>query len=216
MRICFYGGPGCGKSTIASKLFADLKSRNYSVELVHEYIKKWAYLKRIPKSFDQVYIFGQQLYAEDLIYQSGVKHLVTDSPLCLQPFYSKVYNFPAWNELLMIAKRYETVHPSINIFLDREGLKYEQNGRYEGSDLALQRDRDMRQFLQEQCVPFVTFKTTDYESILDYVDIYMADPDIKAENVVRKELKRQPKQRKPRRFEDKVQDYTCYDEVSTS
>lgn len=170
MRINLFGGPGCGKSTLASKLFADLKAKQHSIELVHEYIKKWAYAKRVPKSFDQVYIFGQQLHAEDLIFQSGVRHLITDSPICMQPYYSKAYNFSMWGELMMIAKRYEAVHPSLNIFLDRTGVIYHQQGRYEDYDKALERDREMRAFLEEQAIPFVTMKTTDYESILEYVE----------------------------------------------
>lgn len=170
MRINFYGGPGCGKSTTASRLFADLRASNvHSVELVHEYIKKWAYAKRVPKSFDQVYIFGQQLHAEDLIFQSGVHHLVTDSPLCMQPYYSKAYNVPVWNELLMIAKRFETVRPSLNIWLDRTGIPYQQNGRYESEEKAQERDREMQGFLQEHCIPFKIFKTADYDEIFKYV-----------------------------------------------
>lgn len=206
MRINFYGGPGCGKSTIAAKIFSELKIRDYSIELVHEYIKKWAYAKRVPKSFDQVYIFGQQMHAEDLVYQSGVQHLVTDSPLYMQPFYSKIYNFSAWGELMMIAKQYEKVHPSLNIFLDR-AVAYQQNGRYETPEMALDRDAKMREFLEQQCIPFVVFKPTEYTDILNYVELHLASPDTKAEDEVKKELKRKPRRR---RREPEVVDYTEY------
>ena len=37
--INLFGGPGCGKSTIAAELFAILKKQGYEVELVTEYAK---------------------------------------------------------------------------------------------------------------------------------------------------------------------------------
>jgi hypothetical protein len=206
MRINFFGGPGCGKSTIAAKIFSELKIRNYSIEIVHEYIKKWAYMKRVPQSFDQVYIFGQQLHAEDLVCQSGVQHLVTDSPLYMQPFYARTYNVPIWNELMMIAKQYERIHPSLNIFLNR-AVTYQQNGRYETPEVALDRDAKMREFLEQQCIPFVVFKPTDYTDILNYVDLYLSSPDTKAEDLVKKELKKKPKRK---RRDPEVVDYTEY------
>jgi len=41
MRICLFGSPSSGKSTLASKIFSRLKVDNYNVELVLEYIKEW-------------------------------------------------------------------------------------------------------------------------------------------------------------------------------
>lgn len=60
-RINLFGGAGCGKSCLASKLFADLKAKNYKIELVQEWIKPWAYDGRFPKSWDQFYVFAQGL-----------------------------------------------------------------------------------------------------------------------------------------------------------
>lgn len=207
MRICLYGGPGCGKSSTAAKLYADLKSGDHSVELVSEYIKTWAYQKRVPQSFDQVYIFGKQLHAEDLVFQSGVTHLVTDSPLLLQSFYAKTYDFPAWSELMLIAKRYESACPSLNIFLDRTGVGYRHEGRYESEGLAHERDASLKEFLKEQGVPFVAFKTLDYGSIFSYVELHATRRDEAAEEVVRSELK---KKRRKRFAEPVVEDYTEY------
>ena len=39
MRINFLGGPSSGKSTTAAWLFAQLKDRQASIELVTEYVK---------------------------------------------------------------------------------------------------------------------------------------------------------------------------------
>ena len=37
--VSFYGGPGIGKSTMSSRVFSELKSMNYEVELATEYAK---------------------------------------------------------------------------------------------------------------------------------------------------------------------------------
>jgi len=170
MRINLWAGAGAGKSTLASWLFSQLKMKDYSVELVHEYIKQWAYMKRVPKSFDQVYIFGKQLHAEDMVFQSGVEHLVTDSPLWMQIVYARKYNLPVWRELLEICRIFEERHPSVNILLDRSGITYQQNGRYETYDQAKEVDRLMHEFMAVHTSNFHIVKARDYEYILALVE----------------------------------------------
>jgi thymidylate kinase len=173
MRINLWGAPGSGKSTQASRLFADLKAKGYNIELIGEYIKKWAYQKRIPQSFDQVYIFGQQVHAEDLIFQSGVEHLITDSPLLMQSFYSSVYQLPFSSQLLQLANLYEKVHSSLNIFLDSTGMPYQQKGRYETEEQSKERFHQMKEFLKINEIAYVTFSTLDYFSILNYIESFL-------------------------------------------
>lgn len=170
MRINLWAGAGAGKSTLASWLFSQLKMKDYSVELVHEYIKSWAYQKRVPKSFDQVYIFGKQLHAEDMIFQSGVEHLVTDSPLWMQIVYAKRYKLPVWDDLLEICYAWEEEHPSINILLDRSGIQYQTAGRYETLEQARQVDNEMRQFMEDHIPNFHIVKAREYEYILALVE----------------------------------------------
>jgi hypothetical protein len=56
-RISLFGSAGSGKSTMAARLYADLKMQGQDIELIQEYIKPRAYEKRFPTSFDQVHIF---------------------------------------------------------------------------------------------------------------------------------------------------------------
>ena len=170
MRINLWGGAGCGKSTSAARIFGELRQKGYDIELCQEYIKQWAYQKRIPKSFDQLYIFGKQVYTEDLMWQAGVKHLITDSPLLMQGFYATIYNTPVKDELVSLAKKYELIHPSINIFLDRKDIPYQQNGRYETIDEAIERDHKMIEFLKLHKISYHIFMTKDYHSIMSYIE----------------------------------------------
>lgn len=170
LRINLWGAPGSGKSSTAARLFSDLKIAGYSIEIVNEYIKKWAYQKKVPKSFDQVYIFGQQIHAEDLIQQSGVGALITDSPLMLQIFYSQIYQLSYWEPLMEIAKQYEQQHSSINIFLDNSGIPYQQHGRYENEVESLERKQQMENFLEKYGIAYSRHHVSEYNGIIDYIE----------------------------------------------
>lgn len=169
MRVSLFAGPGAGKSAVAAKIYGDLKIRGQSVELITEYIKKWAYLGRVPKSFDQCYVFGKQLQSEDVLFQSGVKNIITDSPVLMQCAYAKKYEFPAWESLLNISKEFDKKYPCCNIFLDRTGIPYESAGRYESYNEAVEMDEKIKQVLEENNQKYETIKTLDYSGILEYV-----------------------------------------------
>jgi len=173
MRICLYAGACAGKSTVAKGLAYELGRKGYRIELVGEYIKKWAYEKKVPKSFDQLYIFGKQVNAEDYLLQSGgVDHIVTDSPILMQAFYARKFEFPCWKQLLEIAQVFDATHPALNIFLDREGIPYVQDGRYEDEATARENDANMRLFLDEH-VDYVVMKSKDVPGIVEAVEFLL-------------------------------------------
>jgi hypothetical protein len=142
MRINLYGGPGSGKSTTAAWLFSELKLHGFSVELVNEFCKSWAYQGRKIKRFDQIYLFGKQHQAEYKCLTNGVKHIVTDSPLILPCIYGEKYCGKEISvPLEMLVKEYDKEFPCYNIFLDRGEKKYIQEGRYESLEQAQEIDR---------------------------------------------------------------------------
>ncbi len=167
-RINLNSGPGCGKSVVASYLFYELKVRGYKVELVQEYIKKWAYQKRSPKSFEQLYIFGHQLHAEDILIHNGVDVIITDSPLIMQCCYAQINNFPCWKELLSICQAYEAQYKSVDIFLERGDLEYKIEGRYESYEEALLRDQQILNFV-ESYTTIEKFPSKDLNGILNFI-----------------------------------------------
>ena len=165
MRINLFSGPGAGKSTLAARLYGDLKIAGFNIELVHEYIKTWAYLGRVPKSFDQCYIFGKQLHAEDRVIQSGVDHIITDSPVMMQIAYCQRYEKHYWPELLGIAQKFEELKPSLNIFLDRKNIPYQENGRYENYDQAVEMDARILRFMDEHLPGYFPVDATKPDEI---------------------------------------------------
>lgn len=149
MRINFYGGPSAGKSTTAAFLFSELKRRGHSVELVTEYVKSWATQNRKVNEFDQVYLFGKQMQYEYRYLQSGVRNIVTDSPILLSAIYAKHYysQLDFHDSLFDIAAKYEKRFPSINIYLERGTKPYSTQGRYQSYKEALDIDDKIKDFL---------------------------------------------------------------------
>lgn len=168
-RINIWGGPGSGKSTIAAYLFAELKIRHYNVQFVEEFIKKWAYEKKIPTSFDELFLLTQQLHLEDLYLRNGVDFIVTDCPIFLCYCFAIREKMCFAEEIRGIVRHFENTYPSLNIMLDRKGIKYQEKGRYEKHEEAIAMDDLIEGVLQKDCSNYIKIRSQDREGILDYV-----------------------------------------------
>lgn len=171
MRINLFAGPGAGKSTLASWLFAELKLQGYSIELVSEYVKSWAIAKRQIHPFDQVFLMGKQLQLEYQFITNGVQHIVTDSPVFLAPIYARIYNpdlLDVSNQMESIVCEYERRHPAINIFLQR-GDYFQQEGRFHNRKQAEGIDDKIMSRLIENDIKFKNFSSNARSEILRYI-----------------------------------------------
>ena len=84
--INIFGGPGCGKSTLAAGLFHEMKLADFNCELVTEFAKDLTW-EGSPTRLCQPYVFGMQyLRLQRLVGQ--VDYAITDSPLLLSCHYS--------------------------------------------------------------------------------------------------------------------------------
>jgi nicotinamide riboside kinase len=131
LRINFYGGPGVGKSTLAAKVYAELSRAGVvTIEMVREFFKPWAYEGQKMDAFDQVYTFGNQLWAEHRLFKAGVEVIVTDSPVLLQCVYTHNLNEAIAAHMREIAMCYEQTYRTLN-FLVRRNVPYRRIGRYQ-------------------------------------------------------------------------------------
>lgn len=136
--VNLWGGPGCGKSTTAAELFAALKKRNISCELVREYVKNWAWRGERVGQWDDVYLFAKQLRAESAVY-GRVDWVITNSPLGLGAVYASMYG--ADDDLMLkLAQQMRVRHArrgirQIDLMLRRE-KPYSAAGRYENEEQA--------------------------------------------------------------------------------
>ena len=138
-RINILGGPGVGKSTMAARVFSDMKSSGWEIELVQEKIKEWVYDGIYPKSFDQFYIFAQQLHREDRILKSENTIIITDSPIFLTTSYAEHGKCTGSRQMIEIAREFERKYPSINVIIKRQ-FDYNKNARYHSEEEAREMD----------------------------------------------------------------------------
>ena len=114
--INLFGNPGSGKSTIASYLFSELKSRNIETELVVDVAKEMVWDEDWNKLYNQILVFGKQLQNIDRL-SNKVEYIITDSPLLLQIGFYKERNLLAPKQFKKLCIAYTKKYNNINIYL---------------------------------------------------------------------------------------------------
>lgn len=143
--INLHAGSGCGKTTVASEVFVELKKQNKSVELVHEYVKGWAWEGRNPTGLENsIYIFAKQLRRESILY-GKVDYIVTDSPLGGTVAYEEFY-LPHSNVIRTLYaglrnNQDQVKHLDLHLMRQHGFVK---EGRYETEDQARRIDQILR------------------------------------------------------------------------
>ena len=118
--INLYGGPGCGKSTLASRIFSFLKKQGYIAELTGEFAKDSIYDDNLSVFNDQYYIFGNQYHRVKRLWNK-VQYIISDSPVLLCPIYNKEKDMLFEKFVYNADKKFK----QINIFINRnENLQY--------------------------------------------------------------------------------------------
>lgn len=154
--INLFGGPGCGKSTLQSDIYSFMKKEGLKVEMVREVAKKWAWKKDKITPVDQLNIIGQQIQDESELY-GKVDYIVTDSPILLGAFYMW-HNF---GEEFMtdMVKNYMNFAENNgvefkNFLLERQGIPYQQDGRYENKYQIESLDHELSAYLYENYIEY--------------------------------------------------------------
>lgn len=176
-RVCLYGGPGSGKTTLAAGLFSEFKKLcvekkiNRQLELCSEFVKEWAWEGRTPQGFDQVFLFAQQQRKEEIPLRSGVDHIFTDSPLFLNAAYARKYHSKLFQPLVTLAELHESQYPGLHIFLERGNRPYVAHGRYEDEENARRMDDYIRSLLDLYVGSnnYISIPYGNRESLLDLI-----------------------------------------------
>lgn len=144
------GGPGCGKSTTAAHIFAELKWKGIDCELASEYAKELVWEKRYKTFENQIYLFGKQHYR---IYRllGQVEVVITDSPLILTP----IYDLERRESLKQLVLHEYNKVDNFNIFLTRR-KQYVSNGRNHTEEEAKGVDRQILTFLKDNSLDYTT------------------------------------------------------------
>lgn len=88
--VNLFASPGSGKSTTASGVFYELKTRGVNAELAGEYAKDLTWSKRFHTLQDQIYVFGKQHHRVFRL-KDDCDVIIMDSPILLGLAYSWDY-----------------------------------------------------------------------------------------------------------------------------
>lgn len=148
--ISLFSGPGTGKSTTAASLFSKMKLAGHNVELVTEFAKNLVWSDRQACMKCQPYLFGEQYYRIFTLLNK-VEYVINDSPLLL----SMIYNtqFKHMDSLVL-----EVFHSmdNISILLERTNRKYNEKGRNQTLDEAIEIDNMIHIMLDKHNIPYIT------------------------------------------------------------
>ena len=160
--INILGAPSTGKSSLSSKLLAELKELECEAEYSPEYVKGWVWEGKKIGPFDQFYIFGKETHNQSMLFDK-VDYVISDSPVMLTAFYH--YYYDGRDTLKDVCKEFYKMAEEhgvtvLNFFLTRR-KKYNPKGRYQTQEQADQLAKDLENWL--------TKEGYEYE-VLDYPD----------------------------------------------
>lgn len=161
MRICFYGGPGSGKSTAAAIALGYLKFRHVPAELVTERCKPGAYEGILDP---QVKITHDQLAEEDRWARVLDKvTLVHEAPALL----TAVFHPTMREELIARELR---LPRAMNIFIRRDAAVYDKKGRMETLAQAQALDLEIRILLHDAGLEYSIVDFGDWDRLKGIID----------------------------------------------
>jgi len=174
LAINILGGPGVGKSTLASEVFVLLKKRRISCENIPEYAKGKTWEKAMVTLENQIYVFGKQHHS--IFRVSGqVDVMIIDSPLLFSILYGKLEGGSSFYNLVL-----EEFHKydNLNFFMKRETI-YDESGRNQTKEEAIKIDKEIEKILIDNTINFYDYNLNDgAESIVEKIILKLNEESI--------------------------------------
>lgn len=149
VKINIYGGPSCGKSIVAGRIFSKLKELGLEGQYVQEAAKDKVYDGIDMKILDEderLMLLGEQLRREKRLYEK-VDFLVTDSPLFLTAYYHP-YSYAQGIVARHYKKNKDNGVKEYHFWMQRDQkIEFQKDGRSHNEDESKKIDLDMKDFL---------------------------------------------------------------------
>jgi hypothetical protein len=165
LHINLWAGPGTGKSTMAAGIFAALKWNKIDCELVSEYAKQIVWEESYTKLNNQIYLFGKQ-YSKHYNLEGKVQVVITDSPIPMGCVYDA--GRTKYLKELVISEFHK--FDNLNYFLGRV-KDYNPNGRMQSYEEALEKDREIKQFMIDNEIEYIDIPAEEVSIKLIVEDI---------------------------------------------
>ena len=162
ININLFGGPGTGKSTTSAGLFHEMKKRGYSVEYITEYAKDLVYSKDFFKLKDQLMILAKQSHSWFKL-EDQLDYTINDGPFLLGLVYLQENPHLPEKEFKEFLLKMWHSYDHINIFIERnlEEHGYQEYGRTQTLEEAIQKDEEIKQVLEENGIPYISVEMGD-------------------------------------------------------
>ncbi len=162
--INILGGPGVGKTTVASELFSVLKKKNKDVEIVSEFAKELVWEKRTEAFNVRLYMHAEQNHRL-MMMNGNLDYIITDSPLILTSVYNHFYmedkHTKDYNDMIdNVVIETWNLYNNITFLLNRT-VNYETNGRRESEEEAQMIDSKTMEYIKEHNIPTIVISDRD-------------------------------------------------------
>lgn len=162
--INLFAGPGAGKSTIASGIFYNLKSKNYKVDFVQEFAKRLIFENRVDiLQSDQLFILANQ--NRDLLIRTNQQtfdYIIMESSILLSNIYLNelsIYDNYLFKQFTL---KLFTQYDNINFFLVRNNKeKFDQVGRIHTFYESVEIDLNILRYLKNNNINFKKVDVND-------------------------------------------------------
>jgi GTPase SAR1 family protein len=165
--INLFGGPGIGKSSIASGLTHEFKKRHISCDCPYEFPKSLAWDNNNEAIKDQFYVIANQHRGIAKSY-GKVKYIIVDSPLLLSLVYKDFYvdknTYPSclygkeFDDLLLSMFNF---YDNLNVVLKRGDGDFNEKERYQNLEESKLLDTLIKNVLDVNDIPYITVDVSE-------------------------------------------------------